>query len=313
MFISQPSSLRRDPAAGLATFLVGDVGGTNCRLALAQRASGDVILTNPQSYKCADFPTAEAIIDIYLKTLGWSAPLGAAVIAIAGKQMVKGDLFDYFGEANKTREQLEAAGFRVWTPPHPKGELLADGDTATFLSLLDNGLEGWRQENRRNPAVYQTAGTTNIVTFGGAPPGGGAPRAPVGQRPPSRYFGPLMNELAERMTWAVTPKYADANHYPIVVLKSAKVSGKPGEVVNLSVTTKDPDGDAVSVKWWRFENNGLYAGAGLVTLTKSEGVVASLRIPADAKPGDTIHLIAEATDNGTLPLTRYARAVVTVK
>jgi hypothetical protein len=27
----------------------------------------------------------------------------------------------------------------------------------------------------------------------------------------------------------------------------------------------------------------------------------------------TIHIIAEATDDGTLPLTRYARAVVTVK
>jgi hypothetical protein len=39
----------------------------------------------------------------------------------------------------------------------------------------------------------------------------------------------------------------------------------------------------------------------------------TLRIPADAKSGDTIHIIAEATDDGTLPLTRYARAVVTVK
>jgi hypothetical protein len=36
------------------------------------------------------------------------------------------------------------------------------------------------------------------------------------------------------------------------------------------------------------------------------------RIPVDAKPGDTIHVIAEASDDGKLPLTRYARAVVTV-
>jgi hypothetical protein len=39
----------------------------------------------------------------------------------------------------------------------------------------------------------------------------------------------------------------------------------------------------------------------------------SFRIPADARPGETIHVIAEATDDGTLSLTRYVRAVVTVK
>jgi hypothetical protein len=114
-----------------------------------------------------------------------------------------------------------------------------------------------------------------------------------------------------RMTWAITPTYADANHYPIVALKSAKLSGKPGEVVNVSATIRDPDNDRVSVTWWPFENNGTYAGA--VTLNTTEGLTTSFRIPADAKPGDTIHIIAEANDDGMRSLTRYARAVVTVK
>jgi hypothetical protein len=39
---------------------------------------------------------------------------------------------------------------------------------------------------------------------------------------------------------------------------------------------------------------------------------ASLAIPADAKPGHTIHVICEVTDNGTPPLTRYQRAVMSV-
>ena len=34
---------------------------------------------------------------------------------------------------------------------------------------------------------------------------------------------------------------------------------------------------------------------------------------ADAAPGQTIHLILEATDNGTPALTRYQRLVVTVQ
>ena len=89
------------------------------------------------------------------------------------------------------------------------------------------------------------------------------------------------------------------------------LAGKPGEVVSLSVTTKDPDGDKVSIKWWQFENNGTYTGT--ITLDSTEGLITSFRIPADAKPGATIHIIAEASDNATLSLTRYARAVVTVK
>jgi hypothetical protein len=65
------------------------------------------------------------------------------------------------------------------------------------------------------------------------------------------------------------------------------------------------------VKWWRFENNGTYAGA--VTLDTTEGLTTSFRIPADAKSGDTIHIVAEANDDARLSLTRYARAIVTVK
>jgi hypothetical protein len=119
-----------------------------------------------------------------------------------------------------------------------------------------------------------------------------------------------MHDLAERLTWAVTPKYADANHYPRVALKSPAVSGRAGDVVTLQATTSDPDGDRVSVKWWRFDN-GTYNGT--VTLDRTDGTTTSLRIPADAKRGDTIHIIAEASDDRTLSLTRYARAVVTVK
>jgi hypothetical protein len=39
---------------------------------------------------------------------------------------------------------------------------------------------------------------------------------------------------------------------------------------------------------------------------------ASLAIHADAKPGQTIHIICEVTDNGTPPLTRSARVIMTV-
>jgi hypothetical protein len=37
-----------------------------------------------------------------------------------------------------------------------------------------------------------------------------------------------------------------------------------------------------------------------------------MQVPADARDGDTIHLIAEVTDSGRPPLTRYSRVIVTV-
>lgn len=84
MLISQIEGLERASATAADTFLVGDVGGTNCRLALARRSGEQVVLAHLETHKCADFPTAESAIDSYLRSLGWNADLGAAVIAIAG-------------------------------------------------------------------------------------------------------------------------------------------------------------------------------------------------------------------------------------
>ena len=42
-----------------------------------------------------------------------------------------------------------------------------------------------------------------------------------------------------------------------------------------------------------------------MALRESDKATAFAQIPADAKPGETIHLIAEVTDSGKPPLTRY--------
>jgi len=80
----QTASVAWSATAASTTFLVGDVGGTNCRLALARREGGRPVLAGLQTCKCADFPTAEDAIEHYLKRLDWDAPLRAAVIAVAG-------------------------------------------------------------------------------------------------------------------------------------------------------------------------------------------------------------------------------------
>ncbi len=57
----------------------------------------------------------------------------------------------------------------------------------------------------------------------------------------------------------------------------------------------DPDGNAVTVNWWRWDDADSFGGK--IDLRHS-GNGVRLTVPKDAKPGDTIQIVAEATDNG---------------
>ena len=71
-----------------------------------------------------------------------------------------------------------------------------------------------------------------------------------------------------------------------------------------------PDGDELRTSWWHYREPGTYPKP--VGVGDADRAVASLQVPADAGVGDTIHVIAEVTDSGKPPLTRYARVIVTV-
>ena len=234
-----------------------------------------------------------------------------------GKQMVQGDIFDYFGLSGYTAGQLKAKGFIVWTPPRPKGSFLGEGDTFTYLNLIDNGLQrdGWGGHG---------AGATTAAT--GQRP---LPQITINSyddllrlqelasaraRPPSPdpdFIPAAHHGFAARMLWSVTPTYAGANHEPSVSVRgSATVSARPGETIRLEGLTSDPDGHAVTVRWWQWRDVGTYPGK--VSLSTPTGLVTSVQVPTDAAQGQTIQLVLEATDNGTPAQTRYQRVVVTV-
>jgi hypothetical protein len=245
-------------------------------------------------------------------------PLGAFYrIWGDGKQMVKGDIFDYFGLSGYTADQLRAMAYVVWTPPRPKGEFIGEGDTFTFLNLVDNGLlgyqddtpGGWAGHGQRNPI----GSFADMLSSAERAAAGGHDDRPA-TRPPSpdpNFTPAAQNAFGARMKWSVTPTYAGANHEPSVTIRgSARIAARPGETVRLQGVTSDPDGNAVTVKWWQWREVGSHPG--VVSLSDPNALVTSIRVPADAKPGQTIHLILEATDHGTPPLTRYQRVVVTV-
>lgn len=231
-----------------------------------------------------------------------------------GKQMVKGDIMDYFGMAGYTDEELRKMGYAVWMPVQPKNSWLGEGDNHTFMNMLANGLRafedpafgGWggrgtqRQNFSFNVSDTSQQAMVNVLTS-----------ANQDQNAYPNFFPAAQNDFAARMKWSVTRKYSDANHEPNVKIQGPQhVLASPGETIRLNGKVSDPDNDKLSIKWWHFKAGSF---PGDVSITNANAEQCRVTIPQDAKAGQTIHLVLEATDGGTPALTRYQRVIVTVR
>jgi hypothetical protein len=228
-----------------------------------------------------------------------------------GKQMVEGDVFDFFGFAGKTAEELRSEGYAVWTPPQPQGSFVSEGDTPTFLNFIDNGLDGYHSDTFGGWGGLPSPTSFNYgQAMAGVEQSATAPRQ-IERAPTHPFFSAIQREFAARMTWATTPDYKDANHAPRVrLLVSETIEARPGETVRLRAVASDPDGDDTFFHWHRWDAAGTYAGP--ASLENSDGGETSIRIPATAAPGETIHVIAQVTDNGSPSLTGYGRVAISI-
>ena len=281
-----------------------------------------------------------------------AGPLGALYRVWGdGKRMVEGDPTDYFGLTGYSVDQLREMGYAPFTPPQEKDSFISEGDTPTFLNLLNNGLRastdghwgGWGGIQRENAQAIAWGDTQPVgpdapgVAPGIAPAGVKNPSAPGssagGQKKPAastsgfsfhrnipprtamvnaRFFAAAQNDFAARLRWSVTPKYEGANHEPKVSIAGPmELSAKAGSSVRLQAQVSDPDRNSVRVTWWQYNDASTYPGD--IRLSDPSSLATTFQVPPDAKPGETIHIILEATDDGEPPLTRYKRVVVTVR
>jgi cellulose-binding protein len=223
-----------------------------------------------------------------------------------GRQMVKGDVFDYFGESGKTAEELRAMGYVVWTPPQEKGSFISEGDTPTFMNLLDNGLRAYED------GAYGGWGGRRRPDTGDAPRGRGPAVPPRTALVNGAFFAAAQHDFAARLAWSVTPAFTGANHEPKVSIQGPlAVSARAAATVRLRGEVSDPDRDRVATRWWHYNDAGSYPGD--VVIPNPTALDTAVTVPADAKPGQTIHVILEATDQGTPSLTRYQRVIITVE
>ncbi|MGW2292226.1 nucleoside hydrolase-like domain-containing protein [Streptomyces phaeochromogenes] len=229
-----------------------------------------------------------------------------------GKQMAAGfDDEDYFGLSGYTAEELKAMGYLVWTPPQPKGSWISEGDSSNFALLIDNGLRsyqhpgwgGWGGRQVVNPDDPHRWSNRNAQD---ADETGAKPRDYTA----ARWFSAIQNDFAARLKWSVS-KFADANHAPRVrVPQGLDIDSRAGRSIELTSRFTDPDGDTVARTWWQYREAGTYPGT--VDIRRKGAGTVRVDVPADARPGQTIHLILEAKDNGTPALTSYQRVVITI-
>lgn len=224
-----------------------------------------------------------------------------------GKQMVKGDVYDFFGLSGYTVDDLKKMGYVVWTPIlQPKNSFLAEGDTYCFLNYIGNGLRGgedlsyggWCGCKTELPDSIKGKDRMAIMKY----------RMENNTLPD--FTAPVMNGLAARFLWSSTSDYNKANHYS-VINGAWDIAAAPGEKLKLKYTVTDPDKeDKVTVKWWQYMSGSF---KDKVSVDNPASANTTFTVPATAKSGDKIHLVLEATDNGTPQLNMYHRVIVTVK
>ena len=110
----------------------------------------------------------------------------------------------------------------------------------------------------------------------------------------------------------MSSRFADANHHPrLRIAQGTDLEVRAGVEVPLTAVVDDPDGDPVRVRWWIYREAGTCAAD--AALAAVDGPETTVLVPADANPGETIHVIAEASDQAVEhPLKAYQRVILTV-
>lgn len=211
------------------------------------------------------------------------------------------------------------------------GTFVGEADSPAFLHLVPNGLRsadepahgGWggRFVRATAPGVWTDCPSyaddprhRSILTLRGRRSGRDSGRTcddGTPHHPQARWIPALQNDLLARAAWQAGDMRA--NHPPVAYIPSElrDVTARPGQRIELHTQVADPEGEGVVVRWWHYREAGTYAGP--VEITGAMTTDASLVVPGAARPGETIHVIVEATDTGDPPLTRYQRVIVRLR
>jgi hypothetical protein len=232
---------------------------------------------------------------------------------------------------------------------YPDPVFIPEGDTPTFLSIIQNGLAdplhpewgGWGgryllTDPTRASLHYSDAADSVIGKDGNTHIGS--------QATIWRWREAYQGDFAARMQWTMDPEFASANHAPVVVLnenaevEALHMKARFGETIRLDGSQSwDPDsGDDLEFKWAHYrEPSATQWTVGFevpelrfvdVSQGKRKMEIVEVKVPGKDEgsvfPLDenkimkwgpkTYHLILEVVDNGKFPMRSYRRVLVEV-
>ncbi len=231
---------------------------------------------------------------------------------------------------------------------YPKFMFIMEGDTPSFLNLIDNGLNGYRRPDwggwgGRYVYLRPYGEAHSIWSQGGDEFfRAGSQDAVVGvdgrqhvsdQAGIWRWRNDFQNDFAARMDWTIKD-FAHANHNPKVVVngsagtESIQIEANAGQTIQLNAKgTSDPDaGQKLTYRWFVYSEAGLNGvHAADVTLQSANAPAASVVLNSPCRKGwaipgfaipckgpGTAHVILAVTDNGSPALTSYRRIILVV-
>jgi hypothetical protein len=227
---------------------------------------------------------------------------------------------------------------------YPRFAFIMEGDTPSYLGLIDNGLNAYRRPDwggwggryiyrqpygEAHPIWTQGGDLFSRVTSQDTVAGADGRQVTSDQATIWRWREAFQNDFAARMDWTVAD-YAHANHNPLVAVNGQAgtapvvVEAEVGKPVLLDASrSRDPDGQSLHYTWFHYgEAGGTGANLSAVTITGADTEKAVVTPTAVCRPqwlpgapcsgSGTAHIILAVTDVGSPQLTSYRRVILNV-
>jgi hypothetical protein len=229
---------------------------------------------------------------------------------------------------------------------YPKFAFIMEGDTPSFLGLIDNGLNAWRRPDwggwggryvyrqpygETHPIWTQGGDLFGRVTSQDTVTGADGNEHTSDQATIWRWRDAFQNDFAARMDWTVAD-YAHANHNPLVEVNGQSgtapivIDAEVGKPVRLDASgSHDPDGQGLHYTWFHYaEAGGTGTNLAAVTISDTDTATAVVTATAACRPQwlpgvvpcsgtGTAHVILAVTDDGAPRLTSYRRIILNVR
>jgi hypothetical protein len=229
---------------------------------------------------------------------------------------------------------------------YPRFAFIMEGDTPSFLGLIDNGLNAYRRPDwggwggryiyrqpygEAHPIWTQGGDLSSRVTSQDAVTGADGRQYISDQATIWRWREAFQNDFAARMDWTVMDR-AHANHNPILELNGHLAStpividAEVGKEVLLDAShSYDPDGQTLQYNWFHYAEAGVTdASLADISIAANGSPVAIITPTATCRARwlprrngscpaiGTAHIILAVSDDGSPRLTSYRRVILNV-